>query len=59
MCAYIQMTPAFMSVIWILQYWRVIISSINLLRTEAPPHDHFEHDAAENQYFFCQTDYGF
>lgn len=48
----LQMNSAFMNVTWILQYWRVIISTTNLSRTEAPPHDHFEHDAAENQYFF-------
>lgn len=46
------MTPAFMGVICILQYWRVIINSMNLLRTEVPHHKHFEDDAAENQYFF-------
>lgn len=43
-----------MSVISILQYWRVIIIFMNLLRTEAPPWHHAEYDAAENQYFFAR-----
>ena len=41
-----------MSVICILQYWIVVISSMNLMRTNVPHHDNFEHDAVENQYFF-------
>lgn len=36
------------------KYWRVIISSMNLLRMEVPHHDHFECDSAENQYVFVK-----